>query len=116
MSKSIKLVAVLAISLSLSACTSQSFTSSSSKQFSPWTGDVQVLKKLPPEGTYVLIGVVKIEGSNYTSDDRLYDNMKAKAAKRGANAVVPQAKIKTQMITSGGTRRILAAYALRLAK
>ena len=116
MSTFIKLVAVLAIGLGLSACTSQSFTSSSSKQFSPWTGDVQVLKKLPLAGTYVLIGVVKIEGSKYTSDDRMYDNMKAKAAERGADAVVPQAKIKSQIISSGGTRRILAAYALRLAK
>ena len=116
MSKFIKLVVLLAISLSLSACTSQSFTPSSSKQFSPWIGDVQVLKKLPLAGTYVLIGVVKIEGTNYNSDDRMYDNMKARAAERGANAVVPQAKIKSQLTSSGSTRRILAAYAIRLAK
>ncbi len=116
MSKFIKLVAVLAISLGLSACTSQSFTSSSSKQFSPWTGEVQLLNKLPLAGTYVLIGVVKIEGSNYTSDDRMHENMKGKAAERGANAVVPQAKIKSQIISSGGTRRILAGYAIRLVK
>ena len=112
----IKLVAALGIALSLSACTSQSFTPSTSKQFSPWTDEVRVLNRLPPEGTYVLIGVVKIEGTNYTSDERMHENMKEKAAERGANAVVPQSKIKSQIISSGGTRRILAGYAIRLAK
>ncbi len=115
----VKLVAAFILGLSLlltGACTSQSFTSSRAQQYSAWRGDVKVLKQLPVAGSYVLIGVVRIEGVNLTSDESMYDSMKTQAARRGANAVVPQAKIRSQIISSGGTRRILAAYAIRLRK
>jgi len=105
---------VLALSLVLlSGCASESFTSSTSKQYPPWRGEVTVLEKLPVAGSYDLIGVVTIEGSRITSDDRMYAQMKEQAAARGANAVVPQSKIK---IRTGSKEQILAAYAIWLRK
>jgi len=115
----IRPVATLLLALSLvllSACASESFTSSTSKQYPAWRGEVQVLNKLPPPGKYDLIGIVKIEGANITSEARMFKQLKAQAAARGANAVVPQSKIKTSTLSSGDKQQVLVAYAIWLRK
>jgi len=119
MSLAMKIVTTWVLVLSLvllSACASESFTSSTNKQYPAWRGEVKVLNKLPVAGSYELIGVVRIEGATMTSDDRMYSQMKAQAAARGANAVVPQSKIKTRTLSTGNKQQVLAAYAIRLRK
>lgn len=117
MSAIMKPITALGLALALvllSACASSSFTSSSNRQFPAWRGEVKVLKQLPPPGRYDLIGIVRIEGPNLASDERMYAQMKSQAAGRGANAVVPQSKIRETELSSGGRQRVLAAYAIRL--
>ncbi len=117
MSRTIKLITVFTLAihlLLLGACTSHSFSSSTTSQYPVWRGEVQILKQLPVPGSYALIGIVKIEGADMTSDERMFTQMKKRAADKGANAVVPQSKIKNQQLSSGGERRVLAAYAIRL--
>ena len=116
MTLAMKPVATLLLSLSLvliSACASESFTSSTRKQYPAWDGEVTVLDKLPVAGSYELIGVVSVEAGVMTSDDRMYTQMKAQAAARGANAVVPQSKIKTRAVSK---QQVLVAYAIWLRK
>ncbi len=119
MKLTLKTVAAVALVLPLvllSACASESFTSSTSTQYPAWRGEVEVLKQLPAPGKYDLIGIVRIEGANITSEARMFSNMKAQAAARGANAVVPQSKIQTRTLSSGDKQQVLAAYAIRLRK
>ncbi len=98
----------------LSGCASSSFSPSTSKQYPAWGGKVAVLKQLPAAGKYTLIGIVRVQAPNLSSDERMYRQLKEKAAAQGANAVVPQAKIKTRLVSSGGKQRLLVAYALRV--
>jgi len=117
MTVAMKFIAALALALALvllNACASSTFSPSSSRQYPAFQGEVKVLKQLPAPGSYALIGIVRVEGPYLASDDRIYAQMKAQAAARGANAVVPQSAIKTQDVSSGGKLRILAAYAIRL--
>ncbi len=108
----ILLLAVLPGALVLGGCASSRFTSSGGEPLAPWHGEVQVLERLPPEGTYRLVGVVSVSGVALTSDARMFDDLRALAAERGANAVVPQGPIRDRA-TGGGEERALAAYAIR---
>ena len=109
----ILLLAVLPGALVLGGCASSRFTSSGGEPLAPWRGEVQVLERLPPEGTYRLVGVVSVSGVALTSDARMFDDLRARAAERGANAVVPQGPIRDRATGGGGEERALAAYAIR---
>ena len=109
----ILLLVVLPGALALGGCASSRFTSSGDEQFPPWHGEVAVLERLPPEGTYRLVGVVTVSGVALTSDTRMFDDLRALAAERGANAVVPQSPIRDRQTGDGGEERALAAYAIR---
>jgi len=109
----IPLVALLPLVLALGGCASSKFTASGSERFAPWRGEVTVLERLPPEGTYRLVGVATVSGVTLTSDERMFDDLRALAAEHGANAVVPQGPIRDRATGGGGEERSLAAYAIR---
>lgn len=92
-------------------CASSSFSPAGSETFAPYDGEVTVLERLPAAGEYRLIGIVTVHGVNLSSDERMFDQLKERAAARGADAVVPQGKIRER---AGGDQRVLAAHAIRL--
>lgn len=102
---------MLAGVLLLVGCANTSFSPSSSEALAPHEGEVKVLDRLPPDGTYRLIGIVTVRGVNLTSDERMFEQLKKNAAAQGADAVVPQGKIRER---AGGDERALAAHAIRL--
>ncbi len=105
---------MLAAAALLAACASAEFTpSGGGEPLPPYTGEVAVLERLPPPGAYRLLGIVRAEGVQLTSDERLFESVKAMAAARGADAVVPQAPVRVRSTGSGGEERTLAAYAIR---
>jgi hypothetical protein len=103
----------MAVACLLAGCASSSFNASSNDLPPPWEGEVEVLERLPAQGTYRLLGVVFVKGVNLTSDERMFEQLADRAAERGADAVVPQAPIRDRPTGEGGTDRTLAAYAIR---
>lgn len=104
---------ILLLALLLGGCASARFTESGGERLAPWRGEVRVLDRLPPEGSYRLLGVVTVSGVALTSDERMFENLKDLAARRGANAVVLQSPIRDRRTGDGGEERTLAAYAIR---
>ena len=51
-------------------------------------GEVQVLRSLPPEGTYKKCGSIRIEGGGLASDATTLDSARDSARRHGANAIV----------------------------
>lgn len=102
---------LFAVALLLAGCASSSFSPSGERVFPPHTGPVTVLERLPAAGEYELVGIVTVHGVNLSSDARMFEQLKERAAARGADAVVPQGKIRER---AGGDERVLAAHAIRL--
>ncbi len=108
-----RILTVLAALVFLSSCASSGFNPSAQREFPPYEGEVEVLNRLPLEGTYDLVGIVRVKGVALTSDERMFDELKERAAYQGADAVIPQGKIRTRPKSDGGEDRTLAAYAIR---
>lgn len=102
---------LLAAVLLVAGCASSSFSPSGSETSAPHDGAVTVLERLPAAGEYRLIGIVTVRGVSLSSDERMFAQLKKNAAARGADAVVPQGKIRER---AGGDERVLAAHAIRL--
>ncbi len=100
----------------VSGCTSPAkFTpASDSENFPPYEGEVRILENLPPSDQYKRVGVVVVEGVLLTRDASMVAAVKKKAAANGADAVVMQSAIKATKNPDGGTRKRLAAWAIRL--
>ena len=104
----------LAMMLVLGACSETRFTPSAGGGASdPYEGRVELLERLPPEGTYRLLGIVKVTGVRITSDSRMYDDLRERAAASGADAVVPQGPVRERPNRDGRTQRALAGWAIR---
>ena len=97
----------------LAACAEDEFRASGLDSFPPHEGPVQVLAQLPQPGSYDLVGVVVVRGVGFTSDERMFEQLRAMAAERGADAVIPQGPIRNRPKTEGGEERRLAGYAIR---
>jgi hypothetical protein len=97
--------------LLLAGCSSAEFEPSGVVAPAPYKGEVKVLDRLPPDGSYQLVGIVTVRGVNLSSDERMFEQLKARAAEQGADAVVPQGRIRER---AGGDERVLAAHAIRL--
>lgn len=108
--KSLFLLVVLSL---LAGCASPQFNRSGLDDHGSHVGAVEVLDKLPTPGSYDLVGVVVVRGVGLTSDERMFDQLRAQAAERGADAVVPQGEIRNRPTTEGGEERRLAGYAIR---
>ena len=105
--------ALLLVAL-LAGCASAEFTPSGVGEHPPrHEGEVAVLDRLPPVGSYRMLGVVTVRGVGITSDERMFEEFREMAARRGADAVVPQGKIRTGSTGDGGETRTLAGYAIR---
>ena len=103
-------VTVLGALFLLFGCASAEFSSSGAVAAAPYAGEVQVLERLPAKGSYTMLGVVIVRGVEITDDERMFEQLKERAAAQGADAVVPQGPIRIQDTTE--TSR-LAGYALR---
>ena len=109
-----KIVAVTcAALLSLAGCAESGFRASGVDTYPPYPGKVELLKKRPEPGSYDLVGVVTVTGVSFTSDKRMFENLRELAGSRGADAVIPQSDIKDRPKTDGGEERRLAGYAIR---
>jgi hypothetical protein len=102
---------LLAVVLLVTGCASSSFSPAGERVFPPHAGPVAVLDRLPASGEYELVGIVTVHGVNLSSDARMLEQLQQRAAARGADAVVPQGKIRER---AGGDERVLAAHAIRL--
>ncbi len=100
----------------ISGCTSPAkFTPASDSQDLPrYEGEVRVLENLPNSDQYTRVGVVIVEGVLLTKDADMVAAVKKEAAANGADAVVMQSAIKVSKNPGGGTRKKLAAWAIRL--
>lgn len=87
---------------------------SGSERFPPYEGEVIVLENLPPSDQYIPVGIVSIEGVLLTKEADMVKKIKAKAADKGANAVVMQSAMKVIKDPDGNTTRRLAAWAIRV--
>ena len=94
----------------LCGCASTQFSPSGETRLAPYPGEVQVLERLPAKGSYEMLGVFIVRGVNLTSDERMFEQLKERAAAQGADAVVPQGAIRENEISQ---ERRLAAYAIR---
>jgi hypothetical protein len=106
-------VTVLAVLVFLGGCSSAQFTPSGSARADPFSGEVQVLERLPATGTYQMLGVLIVRGVQLTSEAQMFEQLKSRAAERGADAVVPQGPVRSQENSQSGTDRRLAGYAIR---
>jgi len=97
----------------LAGCASAGFEASGGERLPPHEGPVAVLERLPPPGSYRLLGVVTVHGVGLTSDARKLEHLEARAALAGADAVVPQGAIRDRPTADGGEERTLAGYAIR---
>ena len=105
--------AVIALAL-LGGCTTSQFSPSGDSHAAPTSADdVQLLERLPAAGSYELLGVIIVRGVRLSSDERMFEQLKERAAQRGADAVVPQGKIRDQETTDGSETRRLGGYAIR---
>ena len=105
--------AIITLVLLLTGCATSSFAPSSGPRLAPWEGEVTVLTHLPAEGSYRLLGVVTVRGVELTSDERMFDSLKERAAAQGADAVVLQREIRDRPVGKSSDERSLAAYAIR---
>jgi hypothetical protein len=103
---------LLCTAAALGGCASQEFKQSGLQTYPPYEGEVTQLDKLPAPGSYILLGVVVVRGVALTGNDEMYEQLKEQAAARGADAVVPQGKIKDRPTHEGGEQRRLAGYAI----
>ena len=107
------LTTMLAALALLAGCASSEFRQSGGGDLPPaHRGKVTILEQLPPPGSYRLLGVVTVRGVELTSDETMYEKLQVLAAEKGANAVVPQSRIKSRPTSEGGEERTLAAYAI----
>lgn len=107
--------APLLFSLVLCGCADTAFNPTpGSAVYAPYPGEVAVLSAFPQEGTYEQLGIVIAEGVYLTEKEDLVEDVKAAAAKRGANAVVLQGEVRVYKTPRGGETKKLGAYALRL--
>ena len=99
----------------LLGCTTVEFNAASdAPSLAPYRGEVKVLRQLPAAGPYRRIGVVLVRGVRITEADSMLEDMKEAAAKRGADTVVLQGKLRSRE-TGGGEDKTLAAWAIRVA-
>ena len=106
-------VTVLAAFVFFGGCASSQFSPSGDAGGARFTGEVQVLEQLPAAGSYQMLGIIIVRGVELSSDARMFEQLKTRAADQGADAVVPQSPILEQQNSQGGTDRRLAAYAIR---
>ncbi|MFT5172034.1 MAG: hypothetical protein ACI8W7_000198 [Gammaproteobacteria bacterium] len=106
-------VTALAALLLLGGCTSSQYSPSGDASAARFTGEVQVLEQLPATGSYEMLGIIIVRGVALTSEGRMFEQLKARAAAQGADAVVPQGPIRSQDNSQGGTDQRLAGYAIR---
>ncbi len=106
-------VCLIVALLVLPGCTSSAFNPSSATRYPPYEGSVEVLTRLPKNGTYDLLGIVVVKGVALTSDARMFDRLKEEVAAKGGDAVIPQGEIRTRPTSDGGEDRTLAGYAIR---
>ena len=100
--------------IALVACSQARFTPATIPvELEPYTGEVRVLERLPPPNEYVAVGVVIAEGVFLTKQSDMLEDLKRAAARRGANAVVLQGKVKITKTGTGGEEKKLAAWAIR---
>jgi len=105
--------AIVSVMLLLTGCASSSFAPNAGTRLAPWEGEVTVLARLPAEGSYRLLGVVTVKGVALTSDERMFDQLRERAAYQGADAVVLQREIRDRPTSGSSDERSLAAYAIR---
>lgn len=108
----------ITFAIAIGGCASPAkFTSATGADaFPPYAGKVTVLENLPDSGQYRRVGVVTVEGVQLTKDADMLAAAKNKAAENGADAIVLQAPVKTIRDGSGGVKKKLAAWAIRLNK
>jgi len=106
-------LAVIWAALLLAACASASYApSSGGPRLAPYRGEVEVLKRLPPHGSFTRVGVVQVEGNDFTSQWMMMRQLKQVAAARGADAIVLQAPLgNPDFYTKEGAK--IAAWAIR---
>jgi hypothetical protein len=97
----------------LCGCASSQFSPRGEVRAPPYAGEVAVLERLPAEGSYKMLGIIIVRGVTLSSDERMFDQLKERAAAQGADAVVLQAPLRTEDNAHGGENRRLAAYAIR---
>ena len=71
-----RILIVLAALVFLSSCASSGFNTTAQRKFPRHEGEVEVLRKLPRNGTYDLVGIVTVKGVALTSDERMFDELK----------------------------------------
>ena len=88
MKKTILLLPVIATFASVIGCSSVNVTKTAQGSYSPTNpSNVQILKTVP-QGKYVEVGSVAVNGFKITDTARMNDTLRAKAALIGADAVV----------------------------
>ena len=97
----------------LCGCASSEFSPRRDVRAPPYSGEVAVLERMPAVGSYKALGIVIVRGVALSSDERMFDELKERAAAQGADAVVLQAPLRTEDNGDGGENRRLAAYAIR---
>lgn len=97
----------------LCGCAASEFSPRGDVRAPPYSGEVVVLERMPAEGTYKALGIVIVRGVALSSDERMFNQLKERAAAQGADAVVLQAPLRTEDNGDGGEKRRLAAYAIR---
>ncbi len=101
--------------LALAGCSSARYRPApGAAPLAPFRGEVRVLERLPPPGSYRRLGVVVAEGGDLTSRERLLGRLKREAAARGADAIVVQRPAASPAGYSGSRLPRLAAWAIRL--
>jgi len=79
------------VALLLAACSSASYAPSTDRPgLAPYRGEVAVLERLPPPGSFLRVGIVVTEGGDLTNRSMLMRRLKKEAAARGADAIVLQ--------------------------
>ena len=106
-------VTILAVLGLLCGCASSEFSPRADVRAPPYSGEVAVLERLPAVGSYKVLGIVIVRGVALSSDARMFDRLKERAAAQGADAVVLQAPLRTEDSADGSENRRLAAYAIR---
>ncbi len=82
----VSLLLVLGI---LCGCASSDFSSRGDVSAPRFSGEVVVLERMPAAGSFEMLGVIIVRGVALTSDSRMFDQLKERAAAQGADAVVP---------------------------
>ena len=103
------------IALTLTACVSSSNYrgESSAPTYPPYKGEVAILEKFPPRGTYERLGVITVRTEGVSYANTLRNRMRKEVAARGGNAVVLQGKEREGRDGNGHLYGILAGWAIR---